>query len=74
MKIQEIRQNKNMTQQELAERSGVSVRTIQAYESGIRRIDGASILTLCNLSKVMGCKITEILEDPELIDVFNRVK
>jgi len=33
-KLKQLREQKNMTQEELSEKSGISVRTIQRIESG----------------------------------------
>lgn len=43
------------TQRELAERSGVSLRMIRAYEQGAQDLQKAEAITLLNLSSVLGC-------------------
>lgn len=56
----------NITQKELAENTGVELRSIRAYESGERDINKASGRTLYLLSKELGCSIDDILEIEEI--------
>lgn len=56
----------NITQKDLAEKTGVALRNIQAYESGERDINKASGQTLYLLSKELGCSIDDILEIEEI--------
>lgn len=72
--LQKVRLKKGLSQKKLAEKSGVSVRTIECYEQRSRPIDGARLETLCELSKALGCKIVDILESQELIEKFNATK
>lgn len=74
MKLKEMRMEKSMTQEQLAEKSGVSVRTIQAYECGLRRIDGATLETLCRFAITLNCRIQDIVEDKRLIQLLNAAK
>lgn len=60
--LQSIRLSKNMSQSELAKASGVSLRSIQGYESEGRDINKASGLTLLTLSEVLRCDIKDLME------------
>lgn len=51
-----------MTQSELAEVSGVSVRIIQKYEQKKNDINSAKVSTLLSLSKALHCKIEDLME------------
>lgn len=73
-KLQEIRVKRNMSQKDLSHAAGVSIRTIQKYERRERHIEGAKLETLCDLSKALDCKISDILDNEELIERFNKVK
>ena len=53
--LKSLRKNAGFTQQELAERSGVSLRMIRAYEQGAQDLGKAEARTLLNLSTVLGC-------------------
>lgn len=60
--LQSIRLSKNMSQSELAKASGISLRSIQGYESEGRDINKASGLTLFTLSEVLRCDIKDLME------------
>lgn len=64
-----LRLSKNWTQTQLAEVSGVSVNVIKALEKNVRSTDRAQIDTLARICKALGCKISEVLTDDELIDI-----
>lgn len=66
-KLQDVRKLKGYTQSELALKANVSKRSIQLYEIGYRSIDGAGLDNLVPLALVLGCKISDLLEDEELI-------
>lgn len=56
-KIKEVRESLNMTQEELAEKSGVSRGTISALENGDPTTTSK---TLVNLAKAMGVSVDRI--------------
>lgn len=57
-----MRKNKGLSQGELAEKSGVSVRSIQLYEQRKSNINNAQFNNLQVLSKVLGCETEDLLE------------
>lgn len=63
-KLKRIRDNRGISQAELAELSGVKLRSIQMYEQKVNDIDKAQAQTLYKLSRVLGCNIEDILENP----------
>lgn len=73
-KLQKLRIEKELSQNDLAVKSGVTLRAIQCYEQQTRPIDGARLGTLCDLAATLDCKIEDILEDKELIEKFRFVK
>lgn len=62
MKLQRIRKARGMSQGNLAEASGVSVRMIQHYEQGTNDINGAAGAKLYKLAKALDCNIEDLLE------------
>ena len=72
MKLQELRKNKNLSQSQLAELSGVKLRMIQQYEIGARSIDGAKLETLCSLAVALGVNLWDILDSEELAEKVKR--
>ena len=63
MGLREIRKQKNMTQKELAQISGVNFRSLQDYEQGHKRLSSASGDILLRLSTVLGCTPEDLLLD-----------
>ena len=64
--LKRIRESRGLSQSELSERSGVNIRNIQMYEQGANDIDKAQGNILYKLSRVLGCSIEDILENPML--------
>ena len=74
-KLKIMRTGAGLSQRQLSELSGVNLRTIQDYESnGGQVIDKASLRTLLNLAKALGCNIKDILEDAELVELYEEVE
>lgn len=57
-KIKEIRESKNMTQEELAQKSGISRSIISELETGKRTITTTN--TLIKIAEVLGYSIKDI--------------
>lgn len=62
--LKRIRENRGLSQSELAQRSGVNLRNIQMYEQRVNSIDRAQAHILYKLSRVLGCDVEDLLEDP----------
>lgn len=65
--LQEKRKAKGLTQKQLAKEINVHYRIIQLYEENQTNINIAKLSRLLDICKVLGCKITDILTDEELI-------
>ena len=63
-KLKRIRESRGLSQSELALHSGVHLRSIQMYEQKVNDIDKAQAQTLYKLSRVLGCDIEDLLENP----------
>ena len=61
------------TQKELADNSGVSLRSIQMYEQRHKNINKASAETLYRLSKILGCTIEDLMENDTYYAVFLKI-
>lgn len=64
--LKTIRENRGISQTELAKLSGVNLRSIQMYEQKVNDIDKAQVGTIYKLSRVLGCTIEDLLENPEM--------
>lgn len=65
-RLKTIRESRGISQGELAELSGVKLRSIQMYEQKVNNIDRAKAGTVYKLSRVLGCTVEDLLENPEL--------
>lgn len=63
-RLQTLRYARGLSQSELARLADVGVRNIQLYEQRVNNIDKAQVATLYRLSRVLGCRIEDLLEDP----------
>lgn len=59
--LQKKRQEAGLSQSQLAEKSGVSLRTLQHYEIGDKNIRKAAVETVIALAEAIGCDIKEII-------------
>lgn len=73
-KLRILRVQRGLSQAELAKRSGVSLRSIQHFENSTANIDQTKLITYYKLCSTLDCKITDLLEDEDLINKFNEVK
>lgn len=60
--LKRIRTAYGFTQAELAERSGVSLRSIQMYEQQNKNINKASADTMYRFAKALGCTMEDLIE------------
>ena len=65
--LKEIRESRGMSQQDLADKSGINKRMIQAYEQGYRSVNGAKLTTLVTLCVALKCHLSEIVDDAQLV-------
>jgi len=65
--LKEVRLLRNISQRELSEKSGVSIRMIQYYEQGVKDIKKAAAETVSKLAEALGCSTDDIInEDTDL--------
>lgn len=61
-KLQQQRKRCGYSQKELAEKSGVNLRTLQQYELKTKDISKASVQTVLSLANVLGCRAEDLME------------
>ena len=59
--LQKMRKQAGMSQSELAEKSGVSIRMIQHYEQGTKDINKAQVITVLQLAEALEVDIYDII-------------
>lgn len=67
-KLQNARQKAGMSQSQLAQATGISVRVLQEYEHGRRSISGAKLVTLLKICNALQCKLQDIIDDLDTIE------
>ena len=60
--LRRLRNAKGLTQAQLADKVGLSARTIQQYEEGKKDINKAAAVSVYKLSLVLGCRMEDLLE------------
>lgn len=71
--LKEMRQAKGLSQSQLAEKTGINVRTLQHYEQGSKNFDHARIDTIVRICVALDCKLEEIIENPEYVDLIKQL-
>lgn len=61
-KIKDLRKAKGMTQKDLAEKAGLSLRTLQHYEQGSKDLNMAAAITVHALAVALGAQMEELLD------------
>ena len=61
-KMKELRTFANLSQSELAQQAGVSVRTIQQYEQRRKDINKAQTETLLKIARALVCTVEDLVE------------
>lgn len=59
--LRAIRESKNLTRNELSEKSGVASVTIKALEMGTNNVDNVKLSTLIKLAQALHCKVIHLL-------------
>ena len=60
-KLQQQRKVCGYSQRELAEKSGVNIRTLQQYEIGSKDIGKAAVQVVLAMANVLGCKVEDLV-------------
>ena len=60
--LKRIRETAGMSQSQLANEAGVSLRSIQMYEQRNKDINKAQAITLAKIVRVIGCEVEDLLE------------
>ena len=72
--LERVRVSRGMTQAQLAEKSGISLRTIQGFERLARNINGTDIERLLDFCIALNCRIEDIIEGNDAIKKAKMVR
>lgn len=56
------RKRAGLTQPELAEKVGISHRTLQDYEQDRKPLEGARAITVLNMARCLGCTVEDLID------------
>lgn len=73
-KIKELRQAAGLSQSQFSERTGIKIRTLQHYDQGTKLFDHARIDTILKACLVLNCKLEDVLENQEYIELLKQVQ
>lgn len=62
--LKEYREKAKLSQSQLAEMAGISVRTLQDYEQGRKPLEGARAITVLTLARSLSCTVEDLI-DPQ---------
>lgn len=72
MKLQNARKAAGMSQSQLADKADMNIRTLQHYEQGSKNFDHARIDTILKVCSALNCKIEDVIENEEYIELVNQ--
>lgn len=61
-RLKATREERGLSQAQLAERAGVSVRMIQHYEQGFKDLERAQVRTVYRLAKALRTTVEKLIE------------
>lgn len=71
-KLKKMRQAAGLSQTQLAEKADMNVRVLQHYEQGSKVFDHARIDKILRVCLALNCKLEDIIENQEYIDLIKR--
>lgn len=60
-RLKELRTAAGLSRAQLAEASGVNIRTLEAYEQGVRDLDKMALVTAVKISEALQCSPADLL-------------
>lgn len=70
--LQRLRQQAGFSQSQMAKATGVNQRVYQYYEQGVKDISKAQLSTLLKICNTLGCRLSEIVTDPETVELLKQ--
>ena len=70
-KLKAVRVASGITQKQLADATGLNLRTLQHYEQGAKCFDNAHISVILSICNALNCTYSDVTENAEHIQVFN---
>jgi transcriptional regulator with XRE-family HTH domain len=67
-RLKALREDRGLSQSQLAAAADISTRVLQNYEQGVRDLNGAKLVTLLKLCNALECKLADIVTDEETLE------
>ena len=67
-KLKAMREQKGLSQSQLAEATGINYRTLQYYEQGVLNFNHCKIDKIFKTATVLDCDVEDILDDQDAIN------
>lgn len=71
-KLKAARLKAGMTQAELSRLTGINSGTLKHYEQGSKSFDNAKFNVIFNTCIILNCRIEDLIEDENTLDLFKR--
>lgn len=71
--LQKRRLDNNFTQKQLAEKTGLALSTIRAYEQRQKTIENASLTNILILCRVLNCDIDKLIDNQDIINLYYQI-
>ena len=72
LKLRACRKKAGLSQSQLAEKAGISVRVYQNYEQGVRDIERAQLSVLLKICIALDCKMSDIFMNEEMVELVKK--
>lgn len=69
-KLKALRLRAGLTQKQVVEATGINPGTYTQYEQGVKNFDNARINVILKVCVTLGCKLEDLLESPEYLEVL----
>lgn len=60
--LKKYRKAAGLTQPELADKVGISPRTLQDYEQGRKPLEKAAAITVLTMARILGCSVADLID------------
>lgn len=60
--LQYYRKRAGLSQSQLADKVGISHRTLQDYEQGQKPLEGARAITVLKMARCLGCTVEDLID------------
>lgn len=69
-KLQKLRLAAGLSQSQLAEKTGLNLRTLQHYEQGSKDLNAARLSTILKLCNALNCRLQDIITEPDTLELL----